>query len=337
MAPLTQEKLKKILHGFSSSRIMVIGDLILDEYIWGKAERISPEAPVPVVWAQRQSFMPGGASNVASNLAALGAKAFLYGVVGEDKNGDILLDLLRQKGVDCDGVMADAARRTTVKTRIIAAHQQMVRLDWENTEHLLQDRLRRLIGMVEEKIAHADGLIIEDYGKGLIGPYLLKRIVSLARKHKKIVTVDPKIEHINYYKGVTALTPNEKEASAGAGIAIKREEDIDRIGWKLLKNLRCEGVLVTLGEKGMKLFSGGGHNHMPVHIPTVAQEVFDVSGAGDTVISVFTLALSRGVPMIEAAKIANVAAGVVVGKVGVAVVTKEEILEAWQRLKGKLS
>ena len=336
MAPLTQEKLEKILHGFSSSRIMVIGDLILDEYIWGKAERISPEAPVPVVWAQRQSFMPGGASNVASNLASLGAKVFLYGVVGEDRNGDVLLDLLRHKNVDCDGVIADAARRTTVKTRIIAAHQQMVRLDWENTEHLAQDRLRHVIERVEEKIPHVDGLIIEDYGKGLIGPYLLKRVISLAKKHRKIVTVDPKVEHFGYYKGVTALTPNEKEASAGAGIAIKTDEDIDRIGWKLHKTLQCDGVLVTLGEKGMNLFSGAGKNRAPVHIPTVAQEVFDVSGAGDTVISVFTLALSRGVPMVEAARIANVAAGVVVGKVGVAVVTKAEILEAWQRLRGRL-
>jgi len=336
MALLTNEKLKKILGGFSSSRIMVIGDLILDEYIWGKAERISPEAPVPVVWAQRQSFMPGGASNVANNLAALGAKVFLYGVVGEDRNGDTLLDLLRQKGVVCDGVIADAARRTTVKTRIIAAHQQMVRLDWENTEHLALDRLRHIVAMVEEKIPQVDGLIIEDYGKGLIGPYLLKRIISLAGRHGKIITVDPKIEHFRYYKGVTALTPNEKEASAGAGIAIKTDEDVDRIGWKLFKTLRCKGVLVTLGEKGMKLFSGAGHNRAPVHIPTVAQEVFDVSGAGDTVISVFTLALSRGVSMVEAAKIANVAAGVVVGKVGVAVVAKEEILEAWRRLRGKL-
>ncbi|MFB3919224.1 D-beta-D-heptose 7-phosphate kinase [Candidatus Velamenicoccus archaeovorus] len=336
MALLTHEKLKKILGGFSSSRIMVIGDLILDEYIWGKAERISPEAPVPVVWAQRQSFMPGGASNVANNLAALGAKVFLCGVVGEDRNGDTLLDLLRQKGVVCDGVIADAARRTTVKTRIIAAHQQMVRLDWENTEHLALDRLRHIVAMVEEKIPQVDGLIIEDYGKGLIGPYLLKRIISSARRHGKIITVDPKIEHFRYYKGVTALTPNEKEASAGAGISIKTDEDIDRIGRKLFRTLRCEGVLVTLGEKGMKLFSGAGHNRAPVHIPTVAQEVFDVSGAGDTVISVFTLALSRGVSMVEAAKIANVAAGVVVGKVGVAVVAKEEILEAWRRLRGKL-
>jgi D-beta-D-heptose 7-phosphate kinase/D-beta-D-heptose 1-phosphate adenosyltransferase len=225
---------------------------------------------VPVVWRNGNLFMPGR-FNVASNLAAL-VPGHLYGVVGEDKNGDILLDLLRQKGVDCDGVMADTTRRTTVKTRIIAAHQQMVRLDWENTEHLLQDRLRRLIGMMEEKIPHVDALIIEDYGKGLIGPYLLKRIVALARKNKKIVTVDPKIEHFNYYKGVTALTPNEKEASAGAGISIKTEGDIDRIGWKLAQNFGG-GVLVTLGNWD-EAFFGARAMHSRAY-SDVAQEAFD--------------------------------------------------------------
>ncbi|MDD5019202.1 MAG: D-glycero-beta-D-manno-heptose-7-phosphate kinase [Candidatus Omnitrophica bacterium] len=342
MAHLTKDKLGRILDGFSSSRIMVIGDLILDEFIWGKAERISPEAPVPVVWAQSQSFMPGGASNVANNLASLGAKVSLHGIVGEDKNGHILLDLLRRKDIACEGVIADPLRHTTVKTRIIAAHQQMVRLDWENTEILPKDKTEEIVAMVEGRIAAVDALVIEDYGKGLIGPYLLKRIISLAKKHKKIITVDPKVEHFSYYKGVTAMTPNEKEASAGAGITIKNDDDVDRIGWKLLKTLQCAGVLVTLGEKGMKLFSAkkgsvsAEKSGFPIHIPTVAQEVFDVSGAGDTVISVFTLALSRGVPMEDAAKIANVAAGVVVGKVGVAVVTKEEIVEAWSRLKSRM-
>lgn len=332
MGILTKDKLKKILKGFSSSKIMVIGDLILDEFIWGKADRISPEAPVPVVWAQSQSFMPGGASNVANNLASLGAKVFLYGVVGEDKNGQILTSLLEQKGVDCTGVIADPDRRTTVKTRIIAGHQQMVRLDWENTEILHVDKSQDIMQRIEARIEDIDALIIEDYGKGLIQPALLKRIIALAKKHKKIITVDPKVEHFAYYKGITAMTPNEKEASAGARIPVKDDEDVDRIGWKLLKTLKCEGILVTLGEKGMKLFKDG----RIVHIPTVAQEVFDVSGAGDTVISVFTLALSGGVDMENAAKIANVAAGVVVGKVGVAVVSLREILESWQRLKGRL-
>ncbi|MFA5038259.1 MAG: D-glycero-beta-D-manno-heptose-7-phosphate kinase [Candidatus Omnitrophota bacterium] len=333
MAVLTKEKLKKIFAGFSASRIMVIGDLILDEFIWGRADRISPEAPVPVVWAQSQSFMPGGASNVANNLASLGAKVFLYGVVGEDRNGQTLTGLLEKKGVDCQGVIGDPDRPTTVKTRIIAGHQQMVRLDWEKTEGLHVDRSKEIIARIQKRIDSVDALIIEDYGKGLIQPGLLKSIIALAKKHKKIITVDPKVEHFSYYKGITAMTPNEKEASAGAKIPVQADEDIDRIGWKLLKTLRSEGVLVTLGEKGMKLFKG---NRL-IHIPTVAQEVFDVSGAGDTVISVFTLALSRGVDMENAAKIANVAAGVVVGKVGVAVVSPAEILEGWERLKGKLA
>ena len=329
---MTKETVKKILSRFGQSKILVIGDLILDEFIWGKAERISPEAPVPVVWAQSQSYMPGGASNVANNIASLGAKVFLCGVVGDDKNGNILIDKLSQKHVDCEGVLVDERRPTTVKTRIIAAHQQMVRVDWENIERLSVGKANQIIGFVKNRIESIDALIIEDYGKGLITPYLLKHIISLAKRHKKIITVDPKVEHFSYYKGVTAITPNEKEASAGSGIKIATDKDVDKAGWSLLKKLKCEGVLITLGEKGMKLFKGG----RITHIPTVAQEVFDVSGAGDTVISVFTLALSCGVKMEDAAKIANLAAGIVVGEVGVAVVTPDEILGALGRaFKGK--
>lgn len=329
---MTKETIKKIISRFDESRIFVIGDLILDEFIWGKAERISPEAPVPVVWAQSQSYMPGGAANVANNIASLGAKVSLAGVIGDDKNGEILMDRLRQERVECNDVIIDPIRPTTVKTRIIAAHQQMVRVDWENTDHLSQDKTDSVIEAVKKKIQEIDALIIEDYGKGLISPYFLKNIIALAKRHKKIITVDPKVEHFSHYRGVTAMTPNEKEASAGSGIKIDKDADVDRAGRKLLKALKCEGILITLGEKGMKLFRG----NRITHIPTVAQEVFDVSGAGDTVISVFTLALSCGVKMEDAAKISNVAAGIVVGKVGVAVVTKEEILEAWDRLKGKL-
>jgi rfaE bifunctional protein kinase chain/domain len=324
---------KKILKNFDAARIMVIGDLILDESIWGKAERISPEAPVPVVWAQSQSHMPGGASNVAHNIASLGAKVFLLGVIGDDKNGQALVEKLRQENVDCDGILVDPVRPTTVKTRIIAAHQQMVRVDWENVAPLSPEKTKSLIEAVRSRLDDIDAVVIEDYGKGVITPGLLKNVISLARKHKKIITVDPKVEHFSYYKGVTAITPNEKEASAGSGIKITSDADVDRAGWKLLKKLGCEGVLITLGEKGMKLFYKGSL----IHVPTVAQEVFDVSGAGDTVISVFTLALACGVKMEEAAALSNVAAGIVVGKVGVAVVTKKEILETMERLKGRFS
>ena len=325
---LQKDKVKKILNRFDSARILIIGDLILDEFIWGKADRISQEAPVPVVWARSQSYMPGGASNVANNIASLGGKASIFGVVGEDKNGSVLFDKLKEKNVDCDGILTDPLRPTTVKTRIIAAHQQVVRVDWEEVSKLSDDKTVELTDAVKNKIKEADAIIIEDYGKGVITPRLLKNIISIARKNKKIITVDPKVEHFSYYKGVTAMTPNEKEASAGAGIKINSDEDIDRIGWKLLKSLGMEGLLITLGEKGMKLFKDGRIDH----IPTVAQEVFDVSGAGDTVISVFTLALACGVNMREAAVLSNIAAGVVVGKVGVAVITKEEILEAIDRL-----
>lgn len=318
-----------ILSKFEKMRILVVGDLILDEFIWGEAERISPEAPVPVVWAKSRSYLPGGASNVACNIAALGAKALLCGVVGDDRNGQILKEKLHEKHVDCDGIITDPQRMTTLKTRIIAAHQQVVRLDWENVDQLLLDRAKIIVEAVESRIKEIDALVIEDYGKGLITPFLLKNVIALAKKYKKIITIDPKVEHFNYYKGVTAITPNEKEASAGSGIKIVSSEDVDRVGYKLLKSLRCEGVLITRGEKGMKLF----RSNESVSIPTVAQEVFDVSGAGDTVISVFTLALSCGVKMRQAAEIANIAAGIVVGKVGVAVVTKEEILESLSRLK----
>ena len=329
---MTKAAVKKIFSRFDKARILVVGDLILDEFIWGRADRISPEAPVPVVWAQSQSYMPGGASNVANNVASLGGKAFLCGVVGDDKNGNILIDKLREKRVNCDGILADPLRPTTVKTRIIASHQQVVRVDWENTERLHLDKAKKMIEMLKGKIKDIDALIIEDYGKGVITPFLLESIITLAKRHKKIVTVDPKVEHFSYYEGVTAITPNEKEAASGAGINIVSDRDVDEAGRKLLKNLKLEGVLITLGEKGMKLFCG----NQITHIPTVAQEVFDVSGAGDTVISVFTLALASGVKMADAARLANVAAGIVVGKMGVAVVTKDEILQAWDRLKGRM-
>ncbi len=330
---LKKESVKKILAKFDSAKVLVVGDLILDEFIWGSASRISPEAPVPVVWAQSQSYMPGGASNVANNIASLGGKTSVFGVIGDDKNGAILVDKLKAKNVDCEGILVDPVRPTTVKTRIIAAHQQVVRVDWEDVGKLSVDKTNELTAAIRNKIEEADAVIIEDYGKGVITPHLLKNIVSITRRCKKVVTVDPKVEHFSYYKGVTAMTPNEKEASAGAGIKISSDEDVDLVGWKLMKKLKMEGLLITLGEKGMKLFKDG----RIIHIPTVAQEVFDVSGAGDTVISVFTLALACGVKMEEAAVLSNIAGGIVVGKVGVAVVTKEEILEACDRLKGGFS
>lgn len=316
-------KLKRLISKFSGAKILVIGDLILDEFIWGKVERISPEAPVPVVWVESESFMPGGASNVANNIAALSGKVYLSGIIGNDKNADILTAELKKRGIDLGGVIVDGERPTTLKTRIIAHHQQVVRVDRERIMPIEDNLCDQILGFVRQKIDDIDALVIEDYGKGLITARLLSKIIPLAKRHKKVITVDPKIDHFSYYKGITSITPNRQEAEGISGIRIKTDADIDRAGRKILKELESESVLLTLGEDGMQLFTKDGRI---THIPTVAQEVFDVSGAGDTVIAAFTLALSCGAKMSEAAHIANYAAGIVVGKVGVAAVTREELL-----------
>lgn len=317
-------KLKSIINKFHKAKILVIGDLILDEFIWGAVDRISPEAPVPVVWVNSESFMPGGASNVASNIASLGAAAGIAGVIGSDKNGKTLVEELKRRKVNTSGIVIDGERPTTLKTRIIAHHQQVVRVDREKNGAIDDNVLEQLLSFIRQAQEEVDGIIIEDYGKGVISPRILSEIITLAKRHKKIITVDPKISHFSYYNGVTSITPNEKEAAGGAGIKIEGDEDIDKAGKKLLKELSLESVLITLGENGMRLFEKSG---AVTHIPTVAQEVFDVSGAGDTVIAAFTLALTVGATKLEAAHLANFAAGIVVSKVGTAVVTKEELLE----------
>ncbi len=331
------KNLRDIIEKFPKAKILVIGDLILDEYIFGDVERISPEAPVPVIWAGRRDFSLGGAANVANNLRALGVDVSLVGMVGSDHNGKILQEELEKRKIDIEGIFEDK-RPTTLKTRFIASHQQVLRCDWEDKDPLSKSFVSRIFRFVEKNIDKFDALIIEDYGKGLITCDLLNRIKPLALEKRKIITVDPKEEHFHYYRGVTAITPNRKEAeSAIRNIKITDSEnqlniytdrlltdkDIDLAGKELLNYLNCQGVLVTLGEKGMRLFEKNKHLE---HIETAALEVFDVTGAGDTVISVFTLALSCGAKMLEAAHLANFAAGVVVGKIGAATVSREELL-----------
>lgn len=317
-------KLRRVISKFSQAKVLVIGDLMLDEFIWGTVDKISPEAPVPVVLVQSESFMPGGASNVANNIAALGGKVYLSGIVGNDKNADILTGELTKKGIDLGGVIVDGGRPTILKTRIIAHHQQMVRVDRERVESVSDNICDQILSFVRRKIDEVDALIVEDYGKGVITARLLNEVIPLAKRHKKIITVDPKIDHSSYYKGITSITPNKQEAEGLSGIKIESDEDIGRAAKRILKNLKLESVLVTLGENGMRLFEKSGQ---VTHIPTVAQEVFDVSGAGDTVIATFTLALASGATMKDAAYIANYAGGIVVGKVGVAVVTTQELSE----------
>jgi len=317
-------KLKKTISKFSDTKVMVIGDLILDEFVWGEVSRISPEAPVPVVWVKSESFMPGGAANVANNIASLGAKAYIAGVVGSDERAGILKEGLAEKGINIDGIITDDGRPTTLKTRVVANHQQVVRIDREKIEGISAGVSDNIIAYIRNIIDEMDAIIIEDYGKGVISARLLEEVLTVAKKKKKIITVDPKEEHFSYYRGVTAITPNHHEAAQAIGMKAKDSQSVLKIGKALLKKLNCEGVLITLGENGMQLFQKSG---TVTHIPTVAQEVFDVSGAGDTVISAFTLALALGVDMKDAAYISNIAAGIVVGKVGIAVITQKELIE----------
>jgi D-glycero-beta-D-manno-heptose-7-phosphate kinase len=314
---------KNTIANFNKARVLVVGDLMLDEFIWGEVSRISPEAPVPVVWVKKESFMPGGASNVANNLRCLGAEVHLVGVVGDDKNGAILKGELDQKGICTTGVVTDESRPTILKTRVVAHHQQVVRIDKELKDPLKEAVSARMIDYIESVIKDVDAVIIEDYAKGVITPSLLKKIVPLARRNNKIISVDPKEEHFSYYKGVSVITPNNHEAARAAGFNIDDDVTLRKAGQRLLQKLNCKIVLITLGENGMAVFQ----NNKPMeHIPTVAQEVFDVSGAGDTVIASYTLSLASGADPITSAHISNCAAGIVVGKVGIAVVSPDELL-----------
>jgi D-beta-D-heptose 7-phosphate kinase/D-beta-D-heptose 1-phosphate adenosyltransferase len=329
--------LKSIVSKFSQVKILVIGDLILDEYIYGGVERISPEAPVPVVWANEKKYLPGGAANVANNIVSLGADVSLVGIVGKDSQAETLLSELKNRRIDTNGVFSVFNRYTSVKTRIVGGHQQIVRVDWENINKIdnkLEDKIGSFISAAIKKF---DAIIIEDYGKGFITPSIVTSVVAWAKENKKIITVDPKEEHFDYYKGVTAITPNRKEAeNAIRNIKIRNsyntlrvasdklatDKDINIAGAGLLDYLNSEAVLITLGDKGMRLFE---KDKKPYHINTVAQEVFDVSGAGDTVVATFTLALACGATMQEASTIANFAAGIVVGRIGVAATTQSEL------------
>ena len=317
----TNHTLSGFIPRFRRAKVLVVGDLMLDEFIWGKVSRVSPEAPVPVVWVQSESVMPGGAANVANNIRALGGQVSVIGVIGQDRWGGALLDDLSSRRIDTTGIVK-ADRPTTVKTRVIAHHQQVVRVDREQRERLPASVVGRLIASAQARIKDVDAVIIEDYGKGAITRELLESVIPLARTHRKIITVDPKEEHIDLYRRVTALTPNRAEAGAAVGRELESDAQVQRAAEELLRRLECEALLVTLGEDGMWLFEPRGGN---VRIPTVAQEVFDVAGAGDTVIATFTLALASGASLEQAARIANQAAGIVVGKLGVAVVTPAEL------------
>ncbi len=323
---------ERLVEGFSKASIVVIGDLILDRYIWGKVSRISPEAPVPVVEVVREDFLLGGATNVAANIVSLGGRVSVAGVTGNDRARDVLIRLMDEKGIDTSGVITDE-RPTTVKTRVIAHHQQVVRFDKEDHSKINSELLKKILHYVHEKIKkdNINAIIISDYKKGVVSKELIKGILRYSRPAGIFVAVDPKVGHFPFYRGVSIITPNLKEASEGSGIEIKDEHTLFKAGKKLLKGLNLEAVLITRSEEGMSLFmknEGKKDEIKHYYIPTRAKKVFDVTGAGDTVIATFTLARASGASMIEACEIANYAAGIVVGEIGTATVTPEQLKEA---------
>lgn len=312
----------ELLPRFASQRVVVVGDIMLDEYWFGTVDRISPEAPVPVVAINEQQTKLGGAANVAQNICSLGGEVFTVGVIGEDRAGKIVQARMSECGLSPDGLLIEAGRPTTVKTRILAHSQQVVRADFETLEQIDEAQAARLVIKCLSALEDAAGLVISDYGKGVIGRTLPDEIVPVARAQGKFVVVDPKDTHFNSYRGVTTLTPNHHEAGFVAGQRIRDDDSLRAVGFELLNRLEAESLLITLGEKGMALFDPSG---TVTRIPTVAKTVYDVTGAGDTVIATVAMTLAAGGSMLQAAYVANVAAGEVIKEVGTAQTTVDAI------------
>jgi D-glycero-beta-D-manno-heptose-7-phosphate kinase len=316
-------KLARFIPQFRDQHILIVGDLMLDRFVWGRVSRISPEAPVPVVEVTQETNALGGAGNVAHNITSLGGKATVIGVIGEDMVADDMLGELKAKDINTGNIVTDGSRPTITKTRIIAQHQQVVRVDREMKGEFATGVVGRIIAEMEETAPEADAIIISDYGKGVVCKPVLEKAIKLAKKYRIPITVDPKIEHFLNYKNVSCITPNFAEAVAGMRVTEpKSEQGVVELGRQVLKALESESVLITRGEKGMTLFEPKGKI---THIPTRAKEVYDVTGAGDTVIATFTLALAAKAGFSEAAEISNFAAGIVVGKLGTATTTPAEL------------
>ncbi len=313
------------VRSFHGKRVVVIGDVILDRYLWGSATRVSPEAPVLVVDVDREELRLGGAANVAQNVRALGATPVLIGVVGSDAAAQSLRSELRARDVDSDGgVISDDARRTTLKTRILALHQQVLRADEESREPLSSGVTEELWRRVERALPTASAVLVSDYGKGVVSPALLNRLLPELRRRGIPSAVDPKEEHFQQYRGVSIITPNIAEASQAWGRRIRNHDDLIEAGFGLRQKLDAESVLITRGEDGMSLFTGEGHTHFP----TRARRVYDVTGAGDTVVATIATALAAGTPLPEACVLANHAAGLVVAELGTAVATAAMLVES---------
>jgi D-beta-D-heptose 7-phosphate kinase/D-beta-D-heptose 1-phosphate adenosyltransferase len=321
---------RRIISQFPHRRIVVMGDLMLDRFIRGRVGRISPEAPVPVVRVSQETLVPGGAGNVVHNLLALGGKVSVVGLVGADEAGVQLLSELKSRGADTGAVLTDPDRPTTQKVRVIAEHQQVVRYDREGDEPPSRNFQDRLVEQALRRLEEADALVLSDYRKGVLSPAVLPTLIAAARKAGVPVIVDPKVEHFRFYRQATCLTPNLSEAFGGMHASAKEDDaSVEAMGRKIVDTLKAESLLITRGEHGMTLFERVGAGLRTTHLPTRAKEVFDVTGAGDTVVAVLSLALGSGASLRQAAALSNAAAGIVVGKLGTATASPEELAMAF--------
>jgi D-beta-D-heptose 7-phosphate kinase/D-beta-D-heptose 1-phosphate adenosyltransferase len=321
MTSLSRIRAEQLIAGFPGKRILVVGDIMLDQFIWGKVQRISPEAPVPIVEVSSETFMLGGAANVAANIRALEGDPVPIGIVGKDAAASQVYSLLRRYRIESSGLLADN-RPTTLKTRIMAHSQQIVRADRESRAPASGELNDALAEVFLKWLPSASAVVVSDYDKGLVRRELLARVLPEARRAGVPVFLDPKVQHADYYRPVTLITPNRREAELLTGMSIEDQGQLEEAGRRLLQKFECPYALITRGEEGMSLFSKGQSHHLP----TFAREVFDVSGAGDTVIATLSLAGAAGATMEEAAVLANHAAGLVVGKVGIATINRAELL-----------
>jgi rfaE bifunctional protein kinase chain/domain len=322
---LPEHRLRTLLGNFQGKKIAVVGDLMIDRYYWGSVHRVSPEAPVPVVEIESESIRFGGAANVANNIQSLGGTPFLVGMIGDDHPGELFTEMLAERNLDASGVVRDPRRPTTIKTRVIAASQHVVRIDNESKLDASSAIRERLVEAVRANIDTIDGIIIEDYNKGVVTGELIRDVVAIARERRKPVTVDPKFNNFFAYRDVTVFKPNRREVEESLGEKLKTTEDVERAGSRLLERLHADNVLLTRSEDGMSLFESNG---TVTHFPTTADVVQDVSGAGDTVIATLTMGLVSGADVREACVFANAAGGVVVGAVGIVPIQPEQLIAA---------
>ncbi|PID26877.1 MAG: D-glycero-beta-D-manno-heptose-7-phosphate kinase [Candidatus Cloacimonadota bacterium] len=322
MRKIDKNKIDSFYENIDNKRIAVVGDIMVDIYFWGKTNRISPEAPVPVVDIYKEEIKPGGAANVALNIKSLGAKAIMFGIIGSDRTGEELLESFKNMGIDSRGIVVSSCRSTTTKARVLAAGQHVVRYDKEIKDYIDKDLEDMLIDRFRESIDSIDAVIIEDYNKGVLTPRVIREVIAISREKNKIIAIDPKFDNIDCYEGATIFKPNLKEAEVILNKTIETDSDIEKAGLEIISRLKIEYLIITLSERGMALFTP--ENRMKI-IPTKALKVANVSGAGDTVIATLVTAFTGGLEFFDASTLANYAASVVVEDLGIVPIAKEAL------------